>query len=69
MVCMEAVTHRIDSKLKKRLDRFCEAHGLKAQAIVQEALAVWLEDAEDLVLIEERKEGPWVDWDDVKDDL
>jgi len=66
---MVTVTHRIDEKLKALLDRFCEDHGLKAQAVVQEAIAEWLEDAEDLELIEERRKGPWVDWDGVRDDL
>lgn len=66
---MAAITHRIDPKLKRRLDQFCEEHGLKAQAVLQAALAAWLEDAEDLALIEERKAGPWIAWDDVKKDL
>ncbi len=66
---MVTVTHRIDEKLKVLLDRFCEEHGLKAQAVVQEAIAQWLEDAEDLELIEERRKGPWVSWDEVRDDL
>lgn len=60
------MTNRIDPQLKKKLDRFCEEHGFKVQAVVQEAIAVWLEDAEDLALIEERREGPWVEWDEVK---
>jgi len=66
---MVAVTHRIDDQLKRELDAFCEAHGLKQQAVVQEALATWLEDANDAMLIDERREGPWVAWDDVRDDL
>ncbi len=68
-IFMASITHRIDPELKKRLDRFCEAHGLKAQAVVREAIDQWLEDAEDLALIEERREGPWVEWDEVKKDL
>lgn len=68
-VSVSAITHRIDPKLKKKLDAFCKEHGLKAQAVVQEAIAVWLEDAEDVALIEERREGPWVGWDEVKKDL
>jgi predicted DNA-binding protein len=63
---MVTVTHRIDPKLKKLLDRYCDEHGLKAQAVLQEALAQWLEDAEDLELIEERRRGPWVEWDKVR---
>jgi predicted DNA-binding protein len=66
---MVSITHRIDDELKDRFDRFCAAHGLKQQAALQEALATWLEDAEDTALIEERREGPWVRWSDVKDDL
>jgi len=64
---MVSVTHRIDEDLKAQLDLYCEQHGLKAQAVVQEAIAEWLEDAEDIELIEERRKGPWVDWEDVKD--
>jgi predicted transcriptional regulator len=63
---MATVTHRIDDQLKEELDRFCEEHGLKQQAVVQEALATWLEDAHDAALIDERREGPWVDWDDAR---
>jgi hypothetical protein len=63
------VTHRIADELKAELERFCEEHGLKQQAVVQEAIAAWLEDAQDAELIDERRGGPWTDWDDVKDDL
>lgn len=66
---MVTVTHRIDEELKRELDEFCAAHGLKMQAVVQEALASWLEDHQDLAQIEARREGPWVDWDDARDDL
>ncbi len=66
---MLTVTHRIDADLKKELDKFCEKHGLKQQAVVQEALATWLEDAGDAELIEDRRHGPWVDWDDVREEL
>ncbi len=66
---MTTITHRIDDELKAALDRFCEQHGMKQQAVVSEALATWLEDAEDLALLEERRNGPWVDWDDVRDGL
>lgn len=66
---MEAITHRIDPRLKRKLDRFCEEYGLKAQSVVQEAIATWLEDAEDIALIEERRGGPWVNWHDVKKTL
>lgn len=66
---MPSITHRIDEELKAALDRFCEAHGLKQQAVVSEAIATWLEDAEDLALVEERRTGPWVEWSDVRDEL
>ena len=66
---MATVTHRIDDELKNELDRFCEEHGLKQQAVVSEALASWLEDAEDLAEIEERRGGPWIEWTDVRKTL
>lgn len=66
---MATITHRIDDDLKAALDRFCEEHGLKQQAVVREAIAAWLEDAEDIALIEERRGGPWVEWGDVRDEL
>jgi predicted transcriptional regulator len=66
---MVTITNRIDEKLKKALDKFCEEHGLKQQSVISEALASWLEDAQDLDLIVERRNGPWVNWEDVKDNL
>ena len=66
MVAMAAITHRIDDKLKKALDEFCDTHGLKQQAVIERAIAAWLENAADIELIEERREGPWVKWKDVK---
>jgi len=66
---MVTITHRIDDELKELLDRFCDEHGLKAQAVVQEALAHWLEDAEDIELIEERRSGPWVEWKDARKEI
>ena len=66
---MVTVTHRIDDELKRALDAFCEQHGLKQQAVIQEALATWLEDALDAELIDERREGPWLDWQDVRDEI
>jgi len=64
-----SITHRLDKKLKTALDAVCEKHGLKQQAVITDALAAWLEDAADLVLIEERRTGPWVAWADAKNDL
>jgi len=66
---MSTITHRIDEKLKRELEKFCEAHGLKQQAVIQEALATWLEDAQDAAIIEQRREGPWIDWPDVRDEI
>lgn len=66
---MATLTHRIDASLKANLDRFCRRSGLKQQAVVQEALASWLEDAEDAALIDARSEGPWVAWEEVRDGL
>ncbi len=66
---MASITHRIDDELKAALDRYCEEHGLKQQAVVAEAIAAWLEDAEDLALIEDRRDGPWVEWSKVKDEI
>jgi hypothetical protein len=42
---------------------------LKQQSVISEAIAAWLEDAEDLALIEERREGPWIEWSDVRDEI
>ncbi len=66
---MVTITHRIREELKELLDRYCEEHGLKAQAVVQEAIAQWLEDAEDIELIEQRRTGPWVDWEEVRNEI
>ena len=49
--------------------RYCEEHGLKAQAVVQEAIAQWLEDSEDLALIEQRRRSPWIEWKEVRDEV
>lgn len=66
---MTTITHRIDEKLKKALDLFCEEHGLKQQAVISAAIAAWLEDAEDIALIEERRNGPWIEWSDVRNKI
>jgi predicted DNA-binding protein len=66
---MVTITHRIDEELKRLLDRYCEEHGLKVQAVVQEAIAQWLEDSEDLALVEERRRGPWIAWEEVRDEI
>jgi len=61
------ITHRIDEDLKQLLERYCEEHGLKVQAVVQEAIAHWLGDSEDLALVEERRRGPRNAWEEVRD--
>ena len=66
---MASITHRIEDELKAELDRFCERHGLKQQSVISEAIAAWLEDAEDIALIEERRDGPWIEWSDVRKEL
>jgi predicted DNA-binding protein len=66
---MVTITHRIDEELKQLLDRYCEEHGLKVQAVVQEAIAQWLEDSEDLALVEQRRRGPWIAWEEVRDEI
>ena len=66
---MVMITHRIDEELKQLLDRYCEEHGLKVQAVVQDAIAQWLEDSEDMALIEQRRGGPWVEWEEVRDKI
>mgnify|MGYP003564943093 CR=1 FL=1 len=38
-------------------------------AAAQEAIAQWLEDAEDLALVEERRRGPWIAWEDARDEI
>jgi len=66
---MVRITHPIDDELKELLDRYCEEHGLKVQAVVQDSIAQWLEDAEDLALVEERRRGPWIAWEEVRDEI
>ena len=34
-----------------------------------EAVEEFLEDAEDIELIEERRKGPWLDWEETKDSV
>lgn len=63
---MVTFTDEIDDELKALLDGYCERHGLKAEEVVEEAIAEWLESAEQLELIEERQKGPWLYWEDVK---
>lgn len=59
---MATLTTRVSDKIKAGLDAFCEEQGLKQQAVIEEALASWLEDAADLALMEKRRTGPWESW-------
>ena len=42
---------------------------LDSESRIQEAIAQWLEDAEDLALVEERRRGPWLEWKEVRDEI
>ena len=66
---MATIRSRIDDELKAALDRYRKEHGLKRQAVVSEALASWLEDADDLEEVEERRSGPWDEWASVRKTL
>jgi predicted DNA-binding protein len=66
---MVKITQPLDPKLKALLDAYCERTGRKQQAVVSAAIASWLEDAEDLAVVEERRAGPWLSWDEVKASL
>jgi len=46
---------RIDAELKEVLDAYVRRSRIPQQDVVQMALAAWLEDAEALELIEERR--------------
>lgn len=48
---------RIDVELKEVLDAYVRRSRIPQQDVVQMALAAWLEDAEDLQLIEERRKS------------
>jgi predicted DNA-binding protein len=63
---MTKITLPIEPELKSLLESHCEARGLKQQHVMNAALAAYLEDAEDLALVEERRAGPWVSWEDLK---
>lgn len=64
------ITTRLDERLKERLDAFVARARVPQQDVVEMALVAWLEDAEDLMLIEERMaEGDFVDWEDAKQSL
>jgi predicted transcriptional regulator len=69
MTAMATVTYRIDDDLRAELGRFCEEHGLEYEAVVAEALASWLEDAEDRAQVEERRGGPRVEWAEIRKGL
>jgi predicted DNA-binding protein len=48
---------RIDVELKEVLDAYVRRSRISQQDVVQMALAAWLEDAEDLQFIEERRKS------------
>lgn len=61
------LTSRIDPELLAELNAFVQRSGMSKQAVIQMALAAWLEDAEDLELIEQRRnEGDFVSFDEAK---
>ena len=66
---MQKITQPIDPELKALLDAYCERTGRKQQTVVSAAIAAWLEDAEDLAIVEERRAGPWVSWEELKASL
>lgn len=71
MVDVTRLSTRIDSGLMDELAAFLRRSGMKQQDVVQRALAVWLEDAEDLAILEERRErrGDYVPWEIIEQGL
>lgn len=67
MAELAKLTSRVDPELVELLNAYVERSGMSKQAVVQMALASWLEDAEDLELIERRRgEGAFLSLDDVE---
>lgn len=62
---MLSLNARIPAGLKKALDKFCEARGLKVQSFVENLIQERLEDEEDQKAIEARFEEPTVPIEDV----
>ena len=52
------VTFPNESELHRLLESHCEAGGLKEQNVMNAALAAYLEETEDLALVEQRRAAP-----------
>lgn len=57
---------RIDPRLKELLVAYTERSGRSIQYVINHALASWLEDAEDLDAIEERRNEPTISHEELK---
>ena len=67
MAELAKLTSRIDPELLDLLNAYVERSGMSKQAVIQVALASWLEDVEDLELIERRRgEGAFLSLDEAK---
>ena len=67
MAELAKLTSRIDPELLQLLNAYVERSGVSKQAVIQTALASWLEDAEDLELIERRRsEGGFLSLDEAE---
>ena len=67
MAELAKLTSRIDAELLDLLNAYVERSGMSKQAVIQVALASWLEDVEDLELIEQRRgEGAFLSLDEAK---
>lgn len=62
---MVALNARIPAGLKKAVDKFCEARGLKVQSFIESLIQERLEDEEDQRAIEARYEEPAIPLKDV----
>ena len=52
----------LNSNIKKLLERFCKARGLKINHVVETALISFLEDEMDKEIIEQRSDEETVEW-------
>ena len=52
----------LNSNIKKLLERFCKARGLKINHVVETALISFLEDEMDKMIIEQRSDEKTVEW-------
>lgn len=62
---MVALNARIPAGLKKAVDKFCEARGLKVQSFVENLIQERLEDEADQNAIEARYDEPTIPLQDV----